>query len=171
MSSFVRFKTLSLKIADEMASKAIQSAERNAFSPIAVCVMDATGNTIVTKRMDHCPANVFSSMAEHKANTCIGMKCSTRAWGDKYLMPSSTPDQFMRLSSQIASQSGKVVSFPGGVVIKCAEEGTVLGAIGVSGASGGEDEYCALQGVQLSTFSDQVVTDPLDHSCSTVKNS
>lgn len=168
MASFLRFKTLSLKVADDIASKAIQVAERNAFSPIAVCVMDANGNAIVTKRMDHCPANVYASMAEHKANTCIGMKCSTRAYGDKYLMPTSTPDQFMRLGSQIASQSGKVISFPGGVVIKCADEGTILGSIGVSGAAGNEDEYCALQGVQLSTISDQVTTEPEDHSCTTV---
>ena len=36
--------------------------------------------------------------------------------------------------------------FPGGVLMQ-AKDGTVLGAVGVSGAAGDEDEYCGLRGV------------------------
>ena len=168
MSSFVRFKTLSLKVADEIASKAIHTAQVNGFNPIAVCVMDSTGFPIVTKRMDFCPPRVFSSMAEHKANTSISLQTSTRAYGEKYLSAKSTPDQFMRLGSQIASQKGQVIAFPGGIVIRCVEEGSILGSVGVSGASGNEDEYCALEGVRLSSIANEVVTEPTEHSCTTI---
>lgn len=168
-SSFIRFKTLSLKVADEITSNAIHTAQINGFSPIAVCVMDSTGFPIVTKRMDYCPPRVFSSMAEQKANTSVSLQTSTRAYGDKYLSATSTPDQFMRLGSQLVSQMGQVVAFPGGVLIRCAEEGTILGAVGVSGASGNEDEYCALRGIQLSSIASEVVTEPAQHCCTTVK--
>jgi uncharacterized protein GlcG (DUF336 family) len=169
MTSFVRFKTLSLKVADEIASQAIHTAQVNGFNPIAVCVMDSTGFPIVTKRMDFCPPRVFSSMAEHKANTSISLQTSTRAYGEKYLSAKSTPDQFMRLGSQIASQKGQVIAFPGGIVIRCVEEGSILGSVGVSGASGNEDEYCALEGVRLSSIASEVVTEPTEHSCTTIK--
>jgi uncharacterized protein GlcG (DUF336 family) len=168
-SSFVRFKTLSLKVADEIASIAISTAQKNAFAPIAVCVMDSTGYPIVTKRMDACPPRVYPTMAEQKANTCVSMQASTRAYGDKYLSPTSTPDQFMRLGSQLASQNGNVISFPGGIVIKCAEEGTILGSVGVSGAAGNEDEYCALKGVHESSIATEVLTEPPEHACTTLK--
>lgn len=169
MASFIRYKTLSLKVADEIASLTIQAAQRNAFAPIAVCVMDATGFPIVTKRMDDCPPRVYPSMAEHKANTSVSMQVSTREYGEKYLSPTATPDQFMRLGSQIASQGGKVISFPGGIVIRCVEEGSILGAVGVSGAAGNEDEYCALEGVHQSSVATEVVTEPAQHSCKTTK--
>lgn len=156
-------------MADEIASHAIQTAQKNSFAPISVCVMDSTGFPIVTKRMDLCPAKAFSSLAEHKANTCISMAASTRAYGDKYLSATSSPDQFMRLGSQIASQKGEVICFPGGIVIRCAEEGSIIGSVGVSGAAGNEDEYCALQGVYLSSISKEVVTEPAEHSCTTLK--
>ena len=36
--------------------------------------------------------------------------------------------------------------FPGGVLMK-KSDGSMLGAVGVSGAAGDEDEYCALRGI------------------------
>jgi uncharacterized protein GlcG (DUF336 family) len=166
-SSFVRFKTLSLKVADEIASITISTAQKHAFAPIAVCVMDSTGYPIVTKRMDACPPKVYPKMAEQKANTCVTLQISTRAYGNKYLSPTATPDQFMRLGSQLMSQQGNIISFPGGILLKCAEEGTILGSVGVSGAAGDEDEFCALQGVHESSIAKEVLTEPLEHSCTT----
>eukprot|EP00595_Chromulina_sp_UTEXLB2642_P000498 CAMPEP_0196761282 /NCGR_PEP_ID=MMETSP1095-20130614/449_1 /TAXON_ID=96789 ORGANISM="Chromulina nebulosa, Strain UTEXLB2642" /NCGR_SAMPLE_ID=MMETSP1095 /ASSEMBLY_ACC=CAM_ASM_000446 /LENGTH=59 /DNA_ID=CAMNT_0042110581 /DNA_START=296 /DNA_END=475 /DNA_ORIENTATION=+ len=42
--------------------------------------------------------------------------------------------------------SSHITPFPGGVLLK--HEGDIIGAIGVSGASSDEDEYCALKGVE-----------------------
>lgn len=52
MASLLHFKTLPLSVADEMATLAIQTAKQHSFKPIAVCVMDASGYPIVTKRAD-----------------------------------------------------------------------------------------------------------------------
>ena len=46
----------------------------------------------------------------------------------------------------VAITGGKMAPFPGGVVVKNAE-GEIIGAVGVSGASGDEDEYSAIRGV------------------------
>ncbi len=57
--------------------------------------------------------------------------------------------------------------FPGGVLMKNSE-GTIIGAVGVSGASGDEDEYCGIRGIIESDF--EITTVPEKHSCSTVKD-
>lgn len=48
-------------------------------------------------------------------------------------------------------------------MIKGAEDGDIVGAVGVSGASADEDEYCALVGVQEAGL-EGVVTEPIHHA-------
>ena len=50
------------------------------------------------------------------------------------------------MTSMVNITGGNMAPFPGGVLIKTSE-GQVIGAVGVSGASGDEDEYCALRGI------------------------
>ena len=109
----------------------------------------------------------FAPLAQHKATTCVGMKMSTRAYGDKYLSADGTPDVYCRLLNQISSLQGEAVGFPGGVLIR-SSQGEIIGSIGVSGAAGAEDEYCALQAVQLSSVAKEVETEPANHSCNTL---
>ena len=85
MSGLITSKTLSLSVADEIASLAIDAALKNKFNPIAVCVMDPSGHEIVTKRMDRCPAFAYPKISAAKATTCISTKMSSRAYGKKYL--------------------------------------------------------------------------------------
>ena len=48
--------------------------------------------------------------------------------------------------NQIAD--GKLAPFPGGVLIKN-HEGKIVGAVGCSGATADQDEYCAMKAVQM----------------------
>ena len=66
----------------------------------------------------------------------------------------------------VVISGGKMAPFPGGVVIKNANC-KIIGAVGVSGASGDEDEYCAIRGVVNSNLS--VKTYPENHLCTTIK--
>ena len=59
--------------------------------------------------------------------------------------------------------------FPGGVLIK-STNGNVLGAVGVSGASGDEDEYCALRGIVEAGYEVNTVPEAKDHKCTTFKD-
>jgi uncharacterized protein GlcG (DUF336 family) len=171
MSNFLHYKTLSLEVADEIASHTVETAKLNGFSPLAVCVLDAAGVPIVIKRMDQCTGPAFVTISQHKANTCIRMKMSSRAYGDKYLPAQATPAMTVRILSQIHSNDGEIASFPGGVVIKDPETNQIIGAVGCSGAAGDEDEYCAWKGIKLSSIGNLVVTEPANHCCTTLKSS
>lgn len=50
------------------------------------------------------------------------------------------------MTSMVGITGDKMMPCPGGVVIKN-QNGDVIGAVGVSGASADEDEYCAMIGV------------------------
>jgi hypothetical protein len=56
----------------------------------------------------------------------------------------------------------QMAPFPGGIVIR-EREGKVVGAVGVSGASADEDEYCALAGVEAANL-EGMFTEPVCHS-------
>ena len=56
------------------------------------------------------------------------------------------------------------------MLLRTKADGEVLGAVGISGASADEDEYCALQGVWSCSADDianTCTTEPLDHSVRT----
>ena len=46
----------------------------------------------------------------------------------------------------VAITEGKMAPFPGGVVVQNSE-GKYIGSVGVSGATGDEDEYIAIKGI------------------------
>ena len=50
------------------------------------------------------------------------------------------------MTSMVAITNGKMAPFPGGVLVK--SQGQIIGAVGVSGATGDQDEYCAIKGVE-----------------------
>lgn len=72
--------------------------------------------------------------------------------------------------NQISILDGKVAAFQGGIVVREQSSGEIVGAVGVSGAAGDEDEYCALYGVQNCELgaSNLLVTEPAEHSCKTL---
>ena len=155
-------------VADEMASGAIRACLRNRFKPISLAVLDASGHIVVQKRMDGCAPIGIPEFALAKAWTCISMKMSSRAFRQKYSSAEATPDQFGQMLSMVNISQGKMAPFPGGVLLRTRDDGAVIGAIGVSGASADEDEFCALSGVRyVAEFSEHCSIDPPRHSCST----
>jgi len=65
---------------------------------------------------------------------------------------------------------GQMAAFQGGVLIREKEGGSIIGSVGVSGAAGDEDEFCALVGVKECCIGEMLVTEPSQHSCKTVSN-
>ena len=138
------YSRLNLEMADKIASGVISTCKRNGFAPVAVQILNPSGNVIVLKTMDDCPEVAFREFSYSKAYTCLGTNNSSRVFRDKYTSEDSSA-KFCQMTSMVNITGGKMAPFPGGVLLK--SEGKVIGAIGVSGASGDEDEYCALQGV------------------------
>lgn len=154
---------LGLHHADAIASAAVAVCQRNGFSPVTVTVLDASGCTIVLKRMDGCSVVGFPDFARAKAYGSIIMKYPSREFRDKYTADEESA-KFCQMMGMVALSGGQMAPFPGGIVLKLGDY--VIGAVGVSGASGDEDEYCAIQGVKEANVG--LTTNPEAHSCATV---
>lgn len=159
-------KKLSLEIADALANGVINCVKRNKFSPIAVNVVDQNANVLVQKRMDGCIHVGIPEFSYAKAYTCVVTNLASREFRDKYTGDNS-PAKFCQMNSMIDISRGKMAAFPGGILLRNKYD-EVVGAIGVSGASGDEDEYASLKSVWDSGL--PLFTQPQEHSCTTVKN-
>jgi uncharacterized protein GlcG (DUF336 family) len=111
----------------------------------------------------------YPKISEAKARACISTNMSSRAYGSKYLSVDGTPDEFVRLVNQISTMGGQVAAFPGGVLVRNKEDRQILGAVGVSGAAGAEDEYIAWRAIHSCSAGEDIITEPEQHSCTTAK--
>jgi uncharacterized protein GlcG (DUF336 family) len=158
-----RFFSLNLEQADKISSAVVNVCKRNSFQPIIVTIINKSGNVIVTKSMDGVIGLGYPEFSYAKAYTAIVTKGSSRQFRDKYTSDNSQA-KFGQMISMVNITNGKMAPFPGGIALKV--DGEVIGAVGCSGASGDEDEYCAIRGVQECGF-DHVTTVPVSHSCTT----
>ena len=141
---------LSFEMADTIASGVVNVCKRNGFAPITVNIMNPSGNIMVRKTMDGCPPIAMPEFSYAKAYTCIALKGSSRNFRDKYTAEIN-PAKFCQMTTMVDITGGNMAPFPGGVLMK-SSDGQVIGAVGVSGASGDEDEYCALRAIEESGF-------------------
>lgn len=132
---------LSLAMADTIADACIQHQIKTAYRPITVVVVDDGGLVLVVKRQDGaCKACI--DIAEKKARTAALFNRTTRvlekiAFGaEKNGAGAAVPG--------VVNVPG-VIAFPGGVPVVVND--VPIGGVGVSGASGDEDEQCALAGL------------------------
>jgi uncharacterized protein GlcG (DUF336 family) len=131
---------------------------------VAVNVVDHQANILVQKRMDGCNQVGIPEFSYAKAYTCIVMNQSSREFRDKYTGGNDIA-KVCQMNSMINITGGKMAAFPGGILLRN-NDNEVLGAIGVSGASGDEDEYVGLRSVWDSDL--PLTTQPRKHSCNTV---
>lgn len=130
----LKSKRMSLNLAIDIAKAAVDQCRKDGYQ-VAAVIVDRAGNEQVTLRDDF--ASRFTiQIAEEKANLVI---------------LSGTPSGVFRDSrSDIRPELNHIkglIVMQGGVPIR--SEGTLLGAIGVSGAPGGEkDEACAQAAVE-----------------------
>ncbi|CAJ1967136.1 unnamed protein product [Cylindrotheca closterium] len=162
--AFTVVPTLSLEQADTIANIVITICQRNRFSPVAVTVLDASGCTIVSKRMDGCSVVGIPDFSRAKAYSCIVNKYPSRVFRDRYTAEEASA-KFCQMTSMVAISGNQMAPFPGGIMLKVGDY--VIGAVGVSGAAGDEDEYCAITAVQEANIPG-LMTVPAAHSCSTV---
>ncbi|HCC57111.1 MAG TPA: cobalamin adenosyltransferase [Solibacterales bacterium] len=122
------------------ARKAIAAAEQKALEigqPMNIAVVDRGGNLVAHARMDRAWIGSID-ISINKAWTSRAFDIAT-----KDLAEHSQPgDQFFGIH---ASNHGRVMIFAGGIPLK--RDGEVVGAIGVSGGSGKQDQTVAEAGV------------------------
>jgi uncharacterized protein GlcG (DUF336 family) len=131
----VTYKSLSPDVALEAVQAALKQCRADGFQ-VAVAVVDRFGEpqVLIRDRFAGLPA---SRIATDKAWTALGFRASTSD-----LAKSVESGQ---ISSRLASLP-RITMTAGGLMIEAG--GTLLGAIGVSGAPGGDkDEACAKAGI------------------------
>ncbi len=121
------------------ARRILAAAEKKAEElgqPMNVAVVDAGGNLVAFERMENAWLGSID-IAQKKAWTSRAFDITTKDLGAN----SQSGDQFFGIH---ASNGGKVMIFAGGIPLK--REGSVVGAIGVSGGSGEQDHAVAEAG-------------------------
>jgi uncharacterized protein GlcG (DUF336 family) len=132
--------TLKLAQASAIIDAAIAEARRQNFAPLAIAVLDAGGNLIAFKREDGAGIVRFD-IAYGKAWGALGMGFGTRELADRAA-------KFPTFVAALAAVSqGRMVPSPGGVLIVSPDK-DVLGAVGISGDIGDNDEICAIAGIE-----------------------
>ncbi len=127
---------LSLDQAGRIVDAALVRGREMGLAPLAVAVLDAGGHLKAFKREDDAGI-IRPQIAIGKAWGALGMGMGTRA------LASKSPEFLAALG---AMSGGKVVPSPGGVLILQGER--VVGAVGITGDTGENDEACAVAGIE-----------------------
>ena len=110
-----------------------QKEAQNQGQPMNIAVVDAGGNLLAFERMENAWLGSID-IAQKKAWTSRAFDIETGDLGKN----SQSGDQFFGIH---ASNDGKVMIFAGGVPLK--RDGKVIGAVGVSGGTGKQDQAVA----------------------------
>lgn len=123
-------RTLTWAAARDMVAHAIAHAEANRWT-VAVAVLDPSGHLLAAGRMDGAPPQILD-FATDKAFTAILGRTSL-AFGERMA-------ELKSLEMGLANRP-RLLAWEGGLPVRAG--GVLVGAIGVSGASGPEDAACA----------------------------
>jgi len=124
------------------ARRVIAAAEDKARAigqPMNIAVVDAGGNLVGHVRMDGAWIGSID-ISINKAFTARAFDISTAQLGEN----SQPGQQFFGIH---ASNHGRVMIFAGGVPLR--RDGSIIGAIGVSGGSGSQDDAVATAGAAV----------------------
>jgi uncharacterized protein GlcG (DUF336 family) len=136
---------LKLSQANAIIDAALAEGRKNNFSKLAVAVLDPGGHVIAFKREDGASFLRFE-LAYGKAWGALGMGFGTRELAER------ATKQPAFIGALSAVTEGRMVPSPGGVLITGAD-GEVIGAVGISGDTGDNDEVCALAGIKAAGLS------------------
>ena len=127
---------INLEIAKVMADACENHQKKTGYRPVNIAIVDAGGDLVLFRRQNN-SFLLSIDIAIAKANSSAGIPVPTRTIQEIVYGKDGKPGRVPGLA-----HSKNIVAFPGGLPIKT-KNGTLLGAIGVSGATGDEDEQCA----------------------------
>ena len=136
---------VTLEQANRIIAAALARAREMELPPLAVAVLDSGGHIKALAREDG-PTFLRASVCQSKAYGALGMGVHSSQLAERYEKRSRDAG-FITALGEITG--GRVVPLPGGVLIRDGE-GTVIGAVGISGAVSEDDEKCARAGVEAA---------------------
>jgi len=129
---------LSLDQTQKAMQAMIQKATQEPDRPVAMAIVDDSGNLVSYARMDNCRPNP-QTFAIRKAYTSAMSGQNSADYAERLKGQGRTVSDFGN-PNLVSAQGAAVILDPAG--------GAILGAIGVSGLSSQEDEDLAKLGVQ-----------------------
>lgn len=128
---------LTLAAASVIIDQALAHGAAAGMAPLAVSILDAGGHLLALKRDER--ASLYrADIATAKARSCLGMGFGGRELARR---AQAAPGFYAALGSV-----APMLPVPGGVLIRDTV-GLLLGAIGISGDTGDNDERCAVAGI------------------------
>jgi uncharacterized protein GlcG (DUF336 family) len=137
--------SIDLKSANRVIERALELARAEGFKPMTICVLDSGGHFVSGQREDKSSLLRFE-IAFGKAWGALGMGHSTRFFED--VLVKRRP--YFANSLEAASH-GRFITVYGGVLIRD-EAGELIGAIGVTGDTGENDERIAVAALEHCGF-------------------
>lgn len=134
--------SLTLAQASTIVDIALKAARDQKQMPQTIVVLDAGGHLVCAKREDG-SGIIRYQIAVGKAYGALGM-----GWGSRTSMEraAQNPNFFAAVE---AASGGRLVPNPGGVLIRDAAN-VIVGAVGISGDTGDNDEIIAVAGIEAA---------------------
>lgn len=139
---------IDLTTAQSIIAKALATGQQHGFKPLTVVVLDAGGHVIAVARQDGASNNRFD-IAQGKAYGALALGMGSRA-----LMERAEQQPYF-IAAATAALAGRLIPVPGGVLVRD-EDGTITGAVGISGDSSDNDETAAATAIKAAGLTAQV---------------
>jgi uncharacterized protein GlcG (DUF336 family) len=133
---------LTLDVARKILDTALAKGVEKKLKPLVVTVLDARGCVKISAAQDG-TSLLRSEIAHGKAYGALAMGMGSRALFQR------AQEQAYFVGAVNTLAQGRMVPVPGGVLI-LDDNGTLLGAVGVSGDTSDNDEICALAGIEAA---------------------
>lgn len=132
--------SIDLDTARAVVASARAHAAATGCKPMTVVVIDAGGHVVAVEREDGSSTKRFE-IAFGKAHGAVSLGLGSRA-----LMERAEQQPYF-ISAAAAAIGGALVPVPGGVLVHDGD-GTLIGAVGVSGDTSDKDEAVAVAGIE-----------------------
>ena len=143
---------IDLSHATTIVDKALEHGRTLGLPPLTVAVLDAAGCLVSFKREDG-SSLLRPEIAQAKAYGALAMGIGSRAIAQR----ASVAPAFVSAVNALAG--GRLIPVPGGVLIRL-DGKTIIGAVGITGASSDQDETCAVAGIAAAGFTADTGADP-----------
>jgi uncharacterized protein GlcG (DUF336 family) len=132
---------LTLAVAQTIVNAALKHGRDSKFAPLLVAVFDARSTPKALAAEDGTSMGRYA-IAHGKANGALAMGIGSRGLRAR---AAQAPNFFAGIGPLV----GGMAPNPGGVLIRDAG-GAIIGAVGVSGDTGENDELCAIAGIEAA---------------------
>jgi uncharacterized protein GlcG (DUF336 family) len=127
-----------------VVDKALAQGRTLGLPPLTVAVLDGSGCLVSFKREDGASL-LRPEIAQAKAWGALGMGMGSRALAQR----ASLQPAFISAVNALAG--GRLIPVPGGVLIRSSAK-SIIGAVGITGATSDQDEACAVAGIEAAGF-------------------